>query len=119
MDPIRKKRVESLLVKEISDFIYLELRKKDDRINFVSVTKVEISNDFSIAKIFLSFFSNNEKENELTWKILNKFRKTIQSNVSKKIRLRRTPQFIFVIDTSIKEGDRIIEIIEKSKRVNP
>lgn len=116
MNPIRKKKIESLLLKEISDYIYRELRKKDDRINFVSVTKVDISNDFSIAKIFLSFFSNDERENELSWNILNKFRKTMQSEVSRKVRLRKTPQFVFLVDTSIKEGDRILEIIEKPKK---
>lgn len=115
MNSIRKKRLEALLIREISDYIYRDIRKKDDRIGFTSVTRVEISEDLSIAKIFFSLFSNNEKENNISWNILNKFKKKMQSDIARKIRLRRTPQFIFFIDNSIKEGDRILELIEKTK----
>jgi len=40
----------------------------------------------------------------------------MQSEISRQIRLRRTPRFEFFIDPSIKEGDRIIELIEKNKK---
>ncbi|MFN3604241.1 MAG: 30S ribosome-binding factor RbfA [Leptonema sp. (in: bacteria)] len=118
MDPLRKKRLESLIRREVSEYILKEIRKKEDGIGLVSVTNVYISQDLSTAKIFFSLFSYEEKENILTWNILNKYRKKIQSDVSKKIRLRRTPQFIFVLDNSIKEGDRILEIIERTKKEN-
>lgn len=115
MNSIRKKRLEALLLREISEYIYREIRKKDDRIGFTSITRVEISEDLSIAKIFFSLFSNDEKENTISWNILNKYKKKMQSDIARKIRLRRTPQFLFFIDDSIKEGDRILELIEKTK----
>ncbi len=113
---IRLKRIESLLKREISEYIHTKIRKKNDGIGFVSVTKVEISPDFSEAKIFLSFFSEDKKENQYTFKVLNQYRGKMQSEISRVLRLKKTPFFHFIEDTSIKEGDRILEIIEKNKK---
>ncbi|MCS7205650.1 MAG: 30S ribosome-binding factor RbfA [Leptospiraceae bacterium] len=113
MDPVRKRKIESLIQREVSEYIYQKIKKKDDRIAFVSVTRVELTEDFGFARIFFSLFSPNEKENQTTWNIINRYRKQMQSEISKQIRLRRTPKFEFFIDTSIKEGDRILELIEK------
>ena len=115
MDPIRKKRIESLIAREISDYIQKKIRKKDDRVGFISVTHVELSNDLSIAKVYFSLFSPSDEENKITWMIVNRYRKSMQSEISRQIRLRRTPRFQFFIDTAIKEGDRILELIEKNK----
>jgi ribosome-binding factor A len=116
MDAIRKKRIESLIAREIANYIQTIIRKKDDRIGLISVTRVELSPDLSIAKIYFSLFSPTEEENKITWSIVNRYKKIMQSEISRQIRLRRTPRFEFFIDSSIKEGDRIIELIEKNKK---
>jgi ribosome-binding factor A len=116
MDLIRKKRIESLIAREIANYTQIILRKKDDRIGLISVTRVELSPDLSIAKIYFSLFSPTEEENKITWSIVNRYKKIMQSEISRQIRLRRTPRFEFFIDPSIKEGDRIIELIEKNKK---
>jgi len=116
MDAIRKKRIESLISREIANYIQTIIRKKDDRIGLISVTRVELSPDLSIAKIYFSLFSPTEEENKITWSIVNRYKKIMQSEISRQIRLRRTPRFEFFIDLSIKEGDRIIELIEKNKK---
>jgi ribosome-binding factor A len=113
MDTIRKKRIESLIAREVSEYIQSKIRKKDDRVGLISVTHVDLTNDLSIARIYFSLFSPTEEENKLTWKIINQYRKAMQSEISRQIRLRRTPQFQFFIDTSIKEGDHILELIDK------
>ncbi|GIX43576.1 MAG: ribosome-binding factor A [Leptospiraceae bacterium] len=115
MDPIRKKRIESLIAREVSEYIQKKIRKKDDRVGLISVTHVDLSNDLSIARIYFSLFSPTEEENKITWMIVNRYKKSMQSEISRQIRLRRTPRFEFLIDTSIKEGDRILELIEKKK----
>jgi len=116
MDAIRKKRIESLIAREIANYIQTIIRKKDDRIGLISVTRVELSPDLSIAKIYFSLFSPTEEENKITWSIVNRYKKIMQSEISRQIRLRTTPRFEFFIDPSIKEGDRIIELIEKNKK---
>ncbi len=115
MDPIRKKRIEALIAREVADYIYKKIKKKDDRIGFISVTRVELSNDYSIAKIFFSLFSPQDQENKITWSIINRYKKIMQSEISRQIRLRKTPRFEFFIDNSIKEGDRIIQILENKE----
>lgn len=52
MDAIRKKRIESLIAREIANYIQTIIRKKDDLIGLISVTRVELSPDLSIAKIY-------------------------------------------------------------------
>lgn len=118
MDQIRKKRIEALILREVSDYIHNKIYKKDDRIGLISVTRVELTTDLSFAKIYFSLFSSNEEENKITWTIINRYKKQMQSEISRQIRLRRTPHFEFFIDTSIKEGDRILEVIEKEQNKN-
>lgn len=115
MDEIRKRRLEALIQREISEYIYRKIKKKDDRIGFISVTRVDLAGDFSFAKIFFSLFAPTEAENATNWRILNKYRGQMQSDISKQLRLRKTPRFEFLIDTSIKEGDKVLELMEKHK----
>jgi len=75
MDAIRKKRIESLIAREIANYIQTIIRKKDDRIGLISVTRVELSPDLSIAKIYFSLFSPTEEENKITWSVVNRYKK--------------------------------------------
>jgi ribosome-binding factor A len=111
MNPVRQKRLESTMVREISELI-IKRRIKDERIGFVSVTRVSLAPDLSEATVFVSLFGPEEEHRD-TWRGLTAATGFIQSSLGRSLRLRQTPRITFELDTSIQEGDAILDRIEK------
>ena len=113
MNELRRKRLESSIVRELSGQI-VRRRIKDVRLGFVSIVGVELAPDLSRATIRVSLFAD-EAENQLTWKALRDHLNWFQSEVSRNLRLRVTPRFELQRDTTIAEGDHIIDLLEQGE----
>lgn len=112
MNEVRKKRLEIQMVKELSQLI-LKRRTKDERIGLVSVTRVDLTPDLSYATVFISPFGT-EEENRATWHGMVSGLNFFQSTMSRNLRLRQTPHLRLEIDNSIREGDRILGLMESN-----
>jgi ribosome-binding factor A len=111
MDKRRMQRVASLLRDELSNLILQEV--KDPRIDtLLSVTEVEIAKDASFAKVFVSYYGEEKKRNEII-DALNHAAGFFQKEISKRVKLRSTPRFLFVHDEAIERGFRMDEILKK------
>ncbi|MBN3526237.1 30S ribosome-binding factor RbfA [Paenibacillus apiarius] len=108
MANIRAGRVGEQMKKELSQLIQLEL--KDPRIGFITVTGVDVTNDLSLARVYLSVMGDEEQK-EQTIKALDKASGFLRSEVGKRIRLRHTPELTFKIDASIEYGSRIEKLL--------
>lgn len=104
MARVRVGRVGEQIKKEISVIIQQEL--KDPRIGFITVTGVDVTNDLSQARIFLSVLGSEEQKEE-TLKALARSTGFIRSELGKRIRFRHTPELLFKFDASIDYGSRI------------
>ncbi|MEQ9365545.1 MAG: 30S ribosome-binding factor RbfA [Leptospirales bacterium] len=113
MKPLRKQRLESAMMKAFATLI-MKRKAKDERLGLVSVTGVDLAPDLSSAIIRVSLFGT-EEENRDTWKGLAANLKFFQSQIGKDMRLRNTPRMEYALDTSIAEGDRVIEMIERDR----
>lgn len=113
MKPLRKIRLESAIVRAFATLI-MKRKSKDERLGLVSVTGVDLASDLSTAIIRVSLFGTDE-ENRETWKGLAANLRFFQSQIGKDLRLRYTPRMEYVLDTSIAEGDRIIQLIEEDR----
>ncbi|MBL8021184.1 MAG: 30S ribosome-binding factor RbfA [Leptospirales bacterium] len=114
MNDIRQKKLESALVREMA--LTIQKRKaKADGIGLVSVTRVELRPDLSEAVFFVSPFGSDE-ENRDTMQALRRLAGQFQSQISRDLHLRSTPHFVFRVDTSIKEGDRILDLMERTSK---
>ncbi|BFH63821.1 MULTISPECIES: 30S ribosome-binding factor RbfA [Paenibacillus] len=108
MAKIRVGRVGEQIKKELSQLIQSEL--KDPRIGFLTVTGVDVTNDLSQAKIYLSVLGDEEqKANSL--KALEKANGFLRSELGKRIRLRHIPELIFKFDESIAYGSHIEKLL--------
>ncbi|MCJ8010648.1 30S ribosome-binding factor RbfA [Paenibacillus sp. KQZ6P-2] len=108
MAKIRVGRVGEQIKKELSQLIQTEL--KDPRIGFLTVTGVDVTNDLSQAKVYLSVLGDEEqKANSL--KALDKASGFLRSELGKRIRLRHTPELIFKFDESIAYGSHIEKLL--------
>ncbi|MBP2001073.1 ribosome-binding factor A [Paenibacillus shirakamiensis] len=104
----RTGRVSEQIKKELSLLIQTEM--KDPRIGFVTVTGVEVTNDISQAKIYLSVFGDNEQKDK-SLKGLEKAKGFLRSELGKRMLLRHTPELIFKIDESIAYGSHIEKLL--------
>lgn len=106
---VKIERIASLIQKELAPIIQNKLN--DPMLNFVSVTDVEVTNDLSYAKIFVSFLDEDNVEKGL--EALNRAKGLLRTEVAKLLETRKTPELIFEFDPSIHTGARIEEILKK------
>lgn len=79
---------------------------------FVTVTDVEVSNDHSFAKVYVTFLGKDAR-NEAGLKALNRAKGFIRSELSKRLSIRRTPELSFYIDKTEEQGKHIEEILNQ------
>ena len=112
MESQRQKKISSLIQKDASNIIQRFFRDKTRSNLIVSVTKVIISPDLSISKIYLSVFPSSNFSKVLD--ILNKNKSEIRKKLSSllKHQLRTIPDITFFIDDSLDYIDKIDEAIK-------
>ena len=118
MESQRQKRISSLIQKDISNIIQTFFREKT-RSNFlVSITKVKVSQDLSLSKIYLSVFPSINNTNVL--EILNKNKFDIKKKLSFLIKnqLRIIPEISFYIDDSLDYIDNIDKALKGQLKLN-
>jgi ribosome-binding factor A len=113
MGNVRSNRVGEQIKKELSQIIQREI--KDPRIGFVTVTGVEVSGDLSQAKVFISIFGDEEKQED-SLKALEKAKGFMRTEIGRRVRLRHTPELIFKVDESVEYGNRIETLLTKIKK---
>ncbi|MNC73146.1 Ribosome-binding factor A [compost metagenome] len=84
---------------------------------FTTITGVEVTNDFSQAKVYLSVLGSDQERQD-TLKALERGKGFIRSELSKRVRLRIVPELIFLIDSSVAYGSRIEELIHRINEDN-
>ena len=105
----RMRRVNESVRQVLSEAV-LEL--KDPRIGFVTVTGVVTSADLRHAKVFVSVFGN-EKKQEKSMAGLDAAHGVLQARIASELRLKRTPQLEFEYDRSVEEGVRMSALIDE------
>lgn len=109
MASIRSKRVAEQIQVEISAMLVKGL--KDPRIGFVTITGVELSPDFSKARVFFCS-TGNDAEREQSQEGLQSAAGYIRKTLGKLLRLKIIPEFQFKYDPSLDQGNRIESILQ-------
>ncbi len=104
----RTERVESIIRKELSNILLFEAH--DAHLKYVSITKVSLNKDMSVALIWYTVMGTKE-EIEATKAILEKSKGYLRSSIAKKLDLRKTPELRFKYDESLEYGAHIEEIL--------
>lgn len=113
MARLRVEKVQEAIQQEISKMLLMDV--KDPRIQFVTVTGVELTDDMSYAKIYVSLYGPKDKQEE-TWKALQKSLGFMRTEIAKRIRLRFAPTLILQKDTSMEYSAHIESILQKIKQ---
>jgi ribosome-binding factor A len=108
----RTDRVGQEIQKEIATILMREV--KDPRLSMTTVSAVEVTRDLAYAKIFVTFFTNEESEIKSSVEVLNDAAGFIRSLLAKKLRARIMPHLRFVYDQSMAEGVRMSSLVDQA-----
>ena len=78
-----------------------------------SVTAVKMSPDLTHATCYISVFGDQKTKYNCI-KALTRASGFVRSEVCKKVRLRVAPEFKFVLDTSMEDASKMMELIDKT-----
>jgi len=109
----RSEQLESTLHREIGQIIAAGL--SDPRVRgLITVTKVELTPDKRQATVGISVMP--EKASQLTLDGLRSAARHIQTQVSRRIRVRHMPHLRFVLDPSVKKEAEVLRAIGEAMR---
>lgn len=107
----RKDRVPALILKNISEIIQFEVKSKS--IGFVTVTDVVVSNDFSHAKVYVTFLGQGNVNSRL--EALERTKGFIRSSLARKMDIRKVPELHFIVDDSFEKARKIDESLKREE----
>ena len=103
-------RIEEEYKKELSQIVGYEL-KNPNVTGLISITKVKVTNDLKIAKVYVSILNAKNTKENLAW--LKKSSGFIRSELARRVNLRNTPELIFELDDSLEYGAKIDSILKE------
>ena len=107
----RNYRLAGEIKRDLTEIFANEIR--DPNIDsMVSITDVEVTNDLSYAKIYVSKLGS-QKDRENLLDALTKANGFIRSALSKRLQIKKVPEINFYLDESLEYGARIEKIIEE------
>jgi len=107
----RTLRVADQIQRELADLIQHEI--KDPRVGQITITAVEVTRDYSHAKVFYTTLGSKE-DNFLVEKGLEHAKGFLRSNLSHRMKLRIIPQLHFIYDESVERGVRLSKLIDEA-----
>lgn len=108
----RTEQVNDLLREELAELIRGELR--DPRIGgLVTVTRVDVSPDLRRASAWISVLGTDQ-ERDSTLAALEHARPYLRRELSKRVKLRYTPDLAFVNDTSMERAQELTDLMRKT-----
>ncbi len=108
-------RVAESIKREVSQLLISGI--KDDRVGvgMVSVTHVDVAGDLQHAKVFVSIYGTDEAK-AATMAGLKSATGFVRTELGQRVRLRRTPEVIFVEDNSIEAGTQMLSLLNRLSR---
>ena len=114
---IRPEKVAHLMRREVADILQQKLR--DPRVSaMVSVTDVEVTQDLSFARVFVSIMGN-AGEREATMQALAHAAGFVRRELGPRLGLREVPEVRFVHDESLERGARVEELLKRIHEGKP
>jgi ribosome-binding factor A len=105
----RMRRVDTALRQVLAEAVGREL--SDPRLGFVTITRVEATQDVREAKVWFSTL--REEERQASQDALESARGVLQAKVATELRARHTPQLTFLYDTTHEDAVALSRLIDE------
>ncbi len=112
MESARQQKINKLLLKDLGVIFQLESRNILGTGALITVTKVSVTKDLSIAKVYLSLFAVDDKE--ILIKQIQRKKSAFRNLLGAKIRnqLRVVPDLLFELDDSLDYIEKIDNLLK-------
>ena len=87
---------------------------KDPRLSMTTVSAVEVTRDLAYAKVFVTFFNDDDEQIKASLEVLAEAEGYIRSLLGKRLRARIMPHLRFVYDKSMAEGVRMSALVDQA-----
>ena len=114
----RRGRLSDVLHRELAKLIRDEV--SDPRIGMVTISGVEVSDDLSFAKVYVTVMNDEQQESSI--EALNHAAGFFRTQLSKHLTLRVAPRVRFIYDDSLRLGSRIDQLLKSvlpEEPINP
>jgi len=91
----------------------ISLELKDPRLGFVTVTRVEITQDMQAAKVFVSIIGDRHVAKQ-SMAALESAKGYLRGEIGQAVKLRHTPELAFIEDRSTERAIEVSRVIAAS-----
>jgi ribosome-binding factor A len=112
----RSERVGRQMQKELADLLQHGV-VRDPRLGKITIQEVRATRDLTYATVYFTLFDNSDRVEQE--RLLNDSAGIIRREISRRMKLRVTPELKFQYDESIEHGARLAELIEKATKGKP
>ncbi|MCM5662291.1 30S ribosome-binding factor RbfA [Galbibacter mesophilus] len=115
METNRQKKIGGVIQRDLAEILQRAAKDGGMSGTLISVTKVNVTTDLSIAKVYVSIFPHNNADELL--KGMRSNQPLIKHELSQRTKnqLRRVPDLEFFIDDSLEYIDRIDKSLKRSE----
>lgn len=106
----RIERANELLREIIGDFLVHRLR--DPRLQFVTITEVQLSPDFQHGKVFFTVLGGEQREQEAL-AALESAEPLIREEINRNVHWRFIPRLTFVVDKRIEKAMSVLALLDQ------
>jgi ribosome-binding factor A len=107
----RQVRIDHELQRELARLISREL--SDPRLGFVTVTRVEITQDLNTAKVFVSIIGDRHVAGQ-SMEALESAKKFLRGELGRAVKLRHTPELVFVEDRTTERAIELSKVLAET-----
>ncbi len=108
----RTRRVAELIRDELSRLLIAGFQ--DAESGLLTVTRVEVSPDLLIARVFLSIFGGRDPQGVL--ERIEGAKGALRHALASRVKLKYNPELFFALDPGLEHQDRIDQLIEETKK---
>ena len=109
----RVDRITEQIREEVGQIVGYEMR--DERIGFATVTDARVTPDLATARIFVSILGDDE-EKARGVEALNKAAGFVKRQLAPRLRTKRVPNLVFVLDDVLERGNRIEQLLKEDEQ---
>ncbi len=110
----RTDRVGQQIHKEVASILQHEFTHREPEVGMITVSGVEVSRDLAHAKIFITFYNQDESKADDDLRKLQEAKSFVRGLLGRRIRMRNVPALHFFKDSSIMEGARISALVNQA-----
>ena len=109
----RTSRLNGEYQKEVSEIIRRLKDKNPNLRGLISVTEMDVAPDLKTAKVYVSIYTKNEEDKQISFMALQESAGQIRHELSQVMKMRTVPALTFLWDGSMTYGAKMDELFKK------